>query len=103
MRNALVSPLMRTSYTRPAGPLSSLIGPDAAIAVLERENTRMRFTNIITTAKLITVGALRRTESRGGHFRADCPSERPEWRRRTYLTLADANRLAQELAETEAA
>jgi len=81
----------------------SLVKAIREIAQLERDNTRMRFTNIITTAKLIAVGALRRTESRGGHFRADCPQEQPEWRRRTYLTLADANRLASELAETEAA
>ncbi|MCY1231777.1 L-aspartate oxidase [compost metagenome] len=81
----------------------SLLKAIREIERLERENSRMRFTNIITTAKLITVGALRRTESRGGHFRADCPAERPEWRRRTYLTLAEANRLSKELAETEPA
>ncbi len=73
------------------------------IAELERANIRLRFANIITTAKLIAIAALRRTESRGGHFRADCPEVRPEWRRRTYLTLAEAERLAAEVAETEPA
>ncbi|RMI03855.1 L-aspartate oxidase [Sinorhizobium meliloti] len=73
------------------------------IAELERTNKRLRFANIATTAKLIAIAALQRTESRGGHFRADCPDERPEWRRRTYLTLAQAERLAGEVAESEPA
>ncbi|MBL3684342.1 hypothetical protein F2981_11445 [Sinorhizobium meliloti] len=38
-----------------------------------------------------------------GHFRADCPDERPEWRRRTYLTLAQRRRLAADVAESEPA
>jgi L-aspartate oxidase len=73
------------------------------IAELERANKRLRFANIVTTAKLIAIAALQRTESRGGHFRADCPDERPEWRRRTYLTLAQAERLAADVAESEPA
>ncbi len=73
------------------------------ITRLERANKRLRFANIATTAKLIAVAALQRTESRGGHFRADCPGERPDWQRRTYLTLAQAERLAVEVAESEPA
>ncbi len=74
-----------------------------AIAELERENTRMRFHNIATTAKLIAVGAYLREESRGGHFRADFPEPRKAWQHRTYMTLEDADRLVAELSETAAA
>jgi L-aspartate oxidase len=74
-----------------------------AIANLERQNSRLRFDNILTTAKLMTVAALQRTESRGGHYRSDCPEPRPEWKRRTYLTLAEADRIVAEITETEAA
>ena len=31
--------------------------------------------------------ALFRTESRGGHFRTDCPSAQPFWQRHTVQTL----------------
>ncbi len=58
----------------------------------------MRFSNIVSTAKLIAVGAYLRTESRGAHMRADHPAPQDELRHRTYLTLKDANRIAAELA-----
>jgi L-aspartate oxidase len=45
--------------------------------------------NMLTVARLVTVAALRRTESRGAHFRSDYPEPRPEWQRRQELTLAD--------------
>ncbi len=38
--------------------------------------------------------ALRRTESRGAHFRADCPEPRAEWRRRLVLTMTDIEALS---------
>jgi L-aspartate oxidase len=74
-----------------------------AIANLERQNTRLRFSNILTTAKLMAVAALQRSESRGGHYRSDHPEARAEWKRRTYLTLAEADRIVADVAETEAA
>ncbi|OQP85652.1 L-aspartate oxidase [Rhizobium rhizosphaerae] len=68
----------------------------AEITELERANTRLRFGNILTAAKLMTVAALIRTESRGGHFRADFPAADPAWRHRSFLTLSDANRVVAE-------
>ena len=73
------------------------------IATLERENSRMRFHNIVTTAKLIAAGAYLREESRGGHFRSDFPEQKAIWKHRTFLTLADADTVVAELAETAAA
>ncbi len=65
---------------------------------LERKRPRVRFSNIVATAKLIAVGAYLRTESRGAHMRADHPAPQEALRHRTYLTLKDANRIAAELA-----
>jgi len=72
------------------------------IAALERANRRIRFSNIVTTAKMIAVGAYLRTESRGGHFRSDHPAPVDAFKHRTFLTLADADKVVAEIAETEA-
>ena len=74
-----------------------------AIAELERANSRMRLQNIVKTAKLITVGALLREESRGGHFRSYRPEAKAEWKHRTFMTLAEAEQVTAELVETAAA
>ena len=55
--------------------------------------------NVITTAKLIAVCALNRTESRGGHFRTDYPEEHADWKRRTLVTLDQANAIIPDLLE----
>ena len=43
-----------------------------------------------TSATLVAAGALKREESRGGHFRTDFPEPRPEWEHHTEMTLDDA-------------
>jgi L-aspartate oxidase len=45
---------------------------------------------------LIAASALRRRESRGGHFRSDYPAARPEFARASEITLAQARALAAE-------
>lgn len=67
---------------------------------LARESHSVRFDNVITTAKLITVAALNRLESRGGHFRTDFPAEEADWKRRTILTLDQANAIIPDLLES---
>jgi L-aspartate oxidase len=66
---------------------------------LWREADSVRFANVITTAKLIAVCALNRTESRGGHFRTDHPEERTDWKRRTLTTLDQADAIIPDLLE----
>ncbi len=66
---------------------------------LERANKDSAFRNVLATAKLVAISALRRHESRGGHFRTDFPEKRPEWQHRTFLTLADAELTVNELME----
>jgi len=41
------------------------------------------------TAKMVVAGALARRESRGGHYRSDCPTTYAT-STRTFMTLADA-------------
>jgi L-aspartate oxidase len=73
----------------------------AEIARLERSGGPANlFVNIATTAKLIAAAALAREESRGGHFRSDFPEPREIWRHRTFLTLADAERISDDAASS---
>ena len=37
--------------------------------------------NLVSCARLMTEAALLRKESRGAHFRTDCPKTSPEWQR----------------------
>lgn len=65
---------------------------------LQRKNPRLRFANIVASAKLIAVAAHDRLESRGGHFRADHAEPQEAFRRRTFITLKDAEERALEIA-----
>jgi L-aspartate oxidase len=66
----------------------------AAMDGLAKRDRSMRFRNMLATARLIAAAALARTESRGGHYRSDFPEPDPAWRRRTFITLAEADRIA---------
>jgi L-aspartate oxidase len=66
---------------------------------MERDWARMpQLRNMATAALLITAAALRREESRGGHFRSDHPSTDSAQAKRTFLTLADARAIAASVA-----
>jgi L-aspartate oxidase len=67
-------------------------GLAAAIAELERLQMRERQTecsfaerNLLLVARLIATAALSRQESRGAHWRADCPQAKPELARRSFV------------------
>ncbi len=75
------------------------MGPITA-AIERAGGSENLFVNIATTAKLIAAGALAREESRGGHFRSDFPEPREIWRHRTFLTLADAEKISAEVSST---
>ena len=45
----------------------------------DRDSFEMR--SMITCGRLMTEAALLREESRGAHYRTDCPEPRDEWRR----------------------
>jgi L-aspartate oxidase len=66
------------------------------IAELERDAARLpQLRNMATAALLITAAALRRTESRGGHYRSDFPNTDPRQATRTFITLDEARGIAQ--------
>jgi L-aspartate oxidase len=70
------------------------------IADLERDAVRLpQLRNMATAALLITAAALRRTESRGGHYRSDFPGTDPAQAKRTFITLNEARGLAELLGE----
>ncbi len=51
---------------------------------------------------LIAAAALERRESRGSHFRADFPDADAHFARRTFLTLKDAETIAEAKLEARA-
>jgi L-aspartate oxidase len=67
-------------------------------ADLERDTGNIALRNMATTALLVTASAWARRESRGAHFRADFPDERPASRHRTMTTLEAARNVADALA-----
>ena len=56
------------------------------------------FSDLLAAARIITVAALERRESRGGHFRADHPEADPESASRRSRTLGEVDRIARETA-----
>ena len=67
----------------------------AEIARIERDAARLPQTrNMATAALLVTAAALKREESRGGHFRSDFPDADPAQAKRTFITLHDARAIA---------
>jgi L-aspartate oxidase len=76
----------------------------AEIARIERESAHLPQTrNMATAALMVTAAALKREESRGGHFRADFPQSDPKQAKRTFLTLNEAHGIAASVAPAERA
>lgn len=51
-------------------------------------------TNVATVSAALLAAATERTESRGCHWREDCPSTEPEWERRLISTLTDTGEIS---------
>lgn len=62
----------------------------AVEAAAERETPAPRWRAMLAASTLICAAALRRQESRGGHFRRDFPAEDPAQAARTRITLPEA-------------
>lgn len=62
------------------------------IATLSGQNFNDRFRNMALTARIVAGSALLRTESRGGHYRSDCPDTDIAQARRNTWTLSRLDR-----------
>lgn len=75
---------------------NGLIRALAAIDLVERASAgEPALQNMTAAAKLVTAGALLRSESRGAHYRTDHPHPHPA-AERSFLTLRDAERVTRE-------
>jgi L-aspartate oxidase len=94
---------LRRTMTEDVGvirDIASLAKALLKIGVIEGENEGdWRLANMLTTAKLITAAAYQRKESRGAHFRSDYPTPNEALAKRSFLTLADAERISREAVE----
>jgi L-aspartate oxidase len=70
-----------------------------SFAAIERDTGNVDLRNMATTALLVASSAWARRESRGAHYRSDCPTEKPALAHRTMTTLATAREIAASLNE----
>ena len=61
------------------------------VASLESRGAQAR--NVVLVARLLTIAALERKESRGGHYRADFPDSSPHEARRRHVRLLPSGRV----------
>jgi len=83
---------LRETMSRHVGVVRDAAGLEEALDVfagIERATRSPALLNAVTVARLVAAAALKRRESRGGHFRSDFPEENASLRRRTFLRLSD--------------
>jgi L-aspartate oxidase len=78
-----------TQLTELGARLKHLTDIDQSRAVASAEMTLLwgETRNLVLIARLVTLAALQREESRGAHYRDDFPVPRLEWQRRQTLTI----------------
>lgn len=84
--------LLRQIMTDKVGVVRDAEGLASALAELSQLSEAklpLSVRNWVLAARFIAAAALQREESRGAHFRSDFPQERDNWKRHSYLTLAD--------------
>src|SRR6516165_8001527 len=70
-----------------------------AFGRLEREAGSAALANMAASALLVAASAWTRRESRGAHYRSDCPAETQALAHRTMTTLAKARAIAESLTD----
>jgi L-aspartate oxidase len=88
--------VLRQAMSRDVALERDANGLRAALDVIgrvEKTGSEPALLNMVAAAKLVAAAALTRTESRGGHWRSDCPATAAK-AVRTFMTLADADRIA---------
>jgi L-aspartate oxidase len=96
LRAAVVARL-RAIMTTHAGVVRTAKGLRTALRELKAiENNCLGDTvlaNMVLAARIIAASALQRKESRGGHYRSDFPNADASLAHRTFITLADLERI----------
>jgi L-aspartate oxidase len=85
---------LRAAMSRHVGVVRDAQGLTSALATIDELSERPHapaVRNALTAAKLIAAAALARRESRGGHYRSDCPKPDPEQAVRAFMTLEEAD------------
>ena len=90
---------MMTSHIGVIRDDDRLVEAVRSFAAIERDTGNIALRNMATTALLVATSAWTRRESRGAHYRADYPTERPALAHRTMTTLAAAREIAELLSE----
>ena len=88
--------VLRAAMSRDVALERDARGLGAALEVITRlqnTSTEPALLNMAAAAKLVTAAALARQESRGGHWRSDFP-QTEKVGTRTFMTLADADKIA---------
>ncbi|WP_316861344.1 L-aspartate oxidase [uncultured Cohaesibacter sp.] len=91
---------LRKTMTRYVGVERNAEGLTRALEIineLEQRAVCQSFRNQLVASKLITVAALMRQESRGGHYRTDFPKSSDDWKHRTFITLKEAEAMIDEI------
>ncbi|HUO99513.1 MAG TPA: L-aspartate oxidase [Rhizomicrobium sp.] len=92
-----VPQLLRQTLTRYAGLERDAEGLRQALRIISQieraGDHEPSLLNMTVTARMVVAGALARRESRGSHYRSDFPETDPA-AKRTFMTLADADRIA---------
>jgi L-aspartate oxidase len=67
--------------------------------LLDKYKNHLTLTNMLTAAKIITVSALLRKETRGGHYRTDFPDSDRRWAHRSSISLRQVDEVALNLLQ----
>jgi L-aspartate oxidase len=92
--------VLRSAMSRDVALERDAVGLSSAlnvIARLEAMSSEPALLNMAAAAKLVVAGAMARRESRGAHWRNDCPRTEKTGKR-SFMTLADADKIAAETA-----
>ncbi|MEM9633207.1 MAG: L-aspartate oxidase [Pseudomonadota bacterium] len=95
--------VLRNTLARNVGVVrdaASLKTALADIAKSERICVRQSIRNMMVAGKIIAASALKRQESRGGHFRSDFPDANPDMAKRSFTTLKEVEAITAEVLET---
>src|SRR5437588_8453551 len=98
---ALTEKNMRAMMTSHVGVIrdgDGLAEAVRAFAAIERDTGNIVLRNMATSALLVAASAWSRRESRGAHYRIDCPAEQPALAHRTMTTLAAVREIAKHLS-----